>query len=200
MASLLLFCDIEHKLLLHHQGRTGARLRLHPRFYPGGKLLTSRPVKIHKLIVLIALTALAAIMVSNLLNLSSNSADYFIAHKDEVIKSANEGDPVAQYNLAVMYNKGVGVEQSDAEAFKWYGLAAEQGHAMAQYNLGMVYYFGKSVPQDYVAAYKWVMIAAQYGDNAVANDALNTISKNMTPQQITEAENAADKWQKQHGK
>lgn len=176
------------------------RLGMHPRFYPGGKLLSSRPVKIPRLIVIIALTAIAAIMVSNLMNLSSNSTDYFIEHKDEVIKSANEGDAVAQYNLAVMYNKGVGVDQSDAEALKWYNLAAEQNHAMAQYNIGMLYYFGKSVPQDYVTAYKWVWIAAIFGDNAIAKDALNTIAKKMNPEQIKEAEKLANSWQEQHSK
>lgn len=157
-----------------------------------------RRVKIHKLIVLIALTALAAIMVSNLLNIGSNSEDYFIQNKDEVRREAEEGDAVSQYNLAVMYNKGVGVEQDDSEALKWYLKAAGQGHAMAQYNLGMLYYFGKSIPQDYVAAYTWVMIAAEYGDNAVARDGLRNIAKKMTPEQIVEAEQAARSWHEQH--
>ena len=159
-----------------------------------------RRVNIYKLLVLLALTALAAIMVSNLLNLSSNSADYFIEHKEEVIQSAQEGDAVAQYNLAVMHSKGVGVAQNDAEAIKWYGLAAEQGHAMAQYNLGMVYYFGKGVPQDYSTAYKWVLIAAEYGDNSVAKDALLNIAKKMSQEQVSAAEDAAEAWQAQHGK
>lgn len=156
-------------------------------------------MNLYKLLVLLALTALAAIMVSNLLNLSSNSADYFIEHKEEVIESAQEGDAVAQYNLAVMHSKGVGVAQSDAEAIKWYGQAAEQGHAMAQYNLGMVYFFGKGVPQDNITAYKWVLIAAEYGDNSVAKDALLTISKKMTPEQVRSAEDAAEAWQAQYG-
>ena len=159
-----------------------------------------RPVKIYKLIVVIALTAIAAIMVSNLMNMRSNSTDYFIEHKDEVIQGAKDGDAVSQYNLAVMYNKGVGVTQDDAEALKWYISAADQGHAMAQYNLGMLYYFGKSVPQDYVAAYKWVYIAATYGDNSIAKDALNTITKKMTVEQMDEAEKIAESWQAQHSK
>lgn len=157
-------------------------------------------MNLYKLLVLLALTALAAIMVSNLLNLSSNSADYFIEHKDEVVQSAQEGDVVAQYNLAVMYSKGVGVAQDDTEAFKWYSLAAEQGHAMAQYNLGMVYFFGKGIAQDNSAAYKWVMIASEDGGNAVARDALSSIAKKMTPEQIEAADAAVDAWQADHGK
>ena len=43
-----------------------------------------------------------------------------------------------------MYANGRGVEQDDAEAVKWYRLAAEQGDADAQANLGtMAYHNGK---------------------------------------------------------
>ena len=37
------------------------------------------------------------------------------------------------------YHEGSGVEQSDAEAVKWYRLAADQGDAYAQNNLGVMY-------------------------------------------------------------
>jgi len=39
---------------------------------------------------------------------------------------AEQGDAAAQYNLGNMYVKGAGVPQDDAEAVKWYRLAAEQ--------------------------------------------------------------------------
>lgn len=139
-------------------------------------------------------------MMANLLNFGINSSDYFTANKENVIKAANQGDVVSQYNLALMYNKGVGVPQDDAEALKWYLKAAEQGHALAQYNLGMVYYFGKSVPQDMVTAYKWVMVAAEYGNNAVAKDALAKVAKKMSPEQIATAEADARSWHEQHSK
>ena len=42
---------------------------------------------------------------------------------------AEAGDAEAQNNLGVMYANGEGVPQDDAEAVRWYGLAAEQGHA-----------------------------------------------------------------------
>ena len=35
-----------------------------------------------------------------------------------------------------MYENGKGVPQDDAEAVKWYRMAAEQGDADAQFNLG----------------------------------------------------------------
>ena len=54
----------------------------------------------------------------------------------------------AQFNLGLMYDKGEGVPQDDAEAVRWYRLAAEQGHAEAQANLGWMYDAGRGVPQD----------------------------------------------------
>ncbi len=50
---------------------------------------------------------------------------------------AEAGDAEAQVNLAFMYTAGLGTHpQDDAEAMRWYRLAADQGHAGAQYNLG----------------------------------------------------------------
>ena len=40
---------------------------------------------------------------------------------------AEQGYASAQYNLGQMYRNGQGVPQDDAEAVKWYRLAAEQG-------------------------------------------------------------------------
>ena len=62
-----------------------------------------------------------------------------------------------------MYYKGQGVPQDDAEAVKWYRLAADQGDAKAQYNLGNMYRKGQGVPQDYAEAVKWYRLAAEQG-------------------------------------
>ncbi|GAB4233825.1 MAG: hypothetical protein Tsb0032_39480 [Kiloniellaceae bacterium] len=40
---------------------------------------------------------------------------------------AEAGDAAAQYNIALMYQRGEGVRQDYAEALRWYRLAAEQG-------------------------------------------------------------------------
>ena len=64
---------------------------------------------------------------------------------------------------AVMYDEGRGVPQDDAEAVKWYRLAAEQGNAAAQYNLGVMYDKGEGVPQDDAEAVKWYRLAAEQG-------------------------------------
>ena len=49
---------------------------------------------------------------------------------------ADQGDRVAQYNLAVMLAKGDGVEQSNEEAFAWCRKAAEQPLPEAEMMLG----------------------------------------------------------------
>ena len=56
-----------------------------------------------------------------------------------------------------MYEAGRGVPQDDAEAARWYRLAAEQGSGAAQFNLGLMYVNGRGVlfGQDYAEAARW---------------------------------------------
>ncbi len=74
---------------------------------------------------------------------------------------AEQGLADAQNILGVMYGKGQGVPQDDAEAVKWYRLAAEQGDAQAQFNLGFRYSKGRGVPQNDAEAVKWWRLAAE---------------------------------------
>src|ERR1035438_6747208 len=76
-----------------------------------------------------------------------NSGDYATAFK-ELLPIANQGDPVAQMVLGVMFDQGRGVPQDYKEAVKWYRLAAEQGNAAAQFDLGTMSAQGRGVPQD----------------------------------------------------
>ena len=68
---------------------------------------------------------------------------------------AEQGNAVAQFNLGVMYANGQGVPKDDAEAARWYRLAAEQGHDGAQVNLGIMYDNGEGVPKDPAEAVRW---------------------------------------------
>ncbi len=70
--------------------------------------------------------------------------------------------PHAQYNLAVMYQKGDGVPQDMKRSFFWYEKAANGNLAIAQYNLGMIYFEGAIVEKDEAKAKKlWEKAAAQ---------------------------------------
>jgi len=77
---------------------------------------------------------------------------------------ADQGYANAQYNLGVLYEKGQGVPQDNAEAVRWWRLAAEQGVALAQANLGVMYYRGQGVPQINAEAARWWRLAAEQGD------------------------------------
>jgi len=47
-------------------------------------------------------------------------------------KAADQGFAEAQYRLGDMYARGLGVAKSDAEATRWFKLAAAQGHERAR--------------------------------------------------------------------
>jgi len=95
-----------------------------------------------------------------------------------------------------MYANGEGVPQDDAEAVRWYCLAAEQGDAKTQYNLGVMYGNGKGVPQDDVAAYAWLNIGAGEGNNDAAQSR-DIVAERLTPQQRAEAQRLSQElWKK----
>jgi len=81
-----------------------------------------------------------------------------------ILPLAKKGLAKAQYNLGVMYEKGIGVEKNLNQAKKWFQFAAEQGLAKAQYNLGLMYGKGKGVEKDYSQAIKWMTLAADQGN------------------------------------
>ncbi len=87
---------------------------------------------------------------------------------------AKEGNAFAQYNIAVMYAQGLGVEKNEAEAVKWYRKAAEQGDPDAQTNLGLMYANGRGISQDYQEAMKWYLKAAEKG-NAFAQNNIGSL-------------------------
>lgn len=78
-------------------------------------------------------------------------------------KLARQGDPRAQYSMAVMYELGRGVVHDYTEAARWYDLAANQGYAMARNNLGMLHEAGLGVAQDYGKAFDYYQQAADQG-------------------------------------
>jgi uncharacterized protein len=113
---------------------------------------------------------------------------------------ADQGERAAQYNLGVMYAKGLGVPQNHTEAFKWLRRAANQGYAHAQNSIGVMFADGLGVPQDYVQAHMWLDLAAsRYPDSGKedrdkAIKARDLVASKMTPAQIAEAQKLAGEW------
>ncbi len=81
---------------------------------------------------------------------------------------AEQGAPHAQYNVGLMYAKGLGVPADLAKAAQWYEKAAEQGIIPAEYNLALMYSSGEGVAKDSAQALKWFQKAAERGDARAA--------------------------------
>ncbi len=107
---------------------------------------------------------------------AAQNGDFATALK-EFTAAAEEGLDLAQYNLAILYFTGQGVEQNYDLAFKWTKAAAEQGHTNAQFNLGALYYTGSGTRVDLGAALQWYSNAAQ-AQHAVAQYNLATMYEN----------------------
>ncbi len=86
------------------------------------------------------------------------------------LKSADQGDFIAQYNLANFYQSGEGVAKDDVQAAFWYRKSADQGFAAAQYQLGLAYEAGRGVAQDSAEAARWCWKAADQGDHNAENE------------------------------
>ena len=109
--------------------------------------------------------------------------------------AAEQGSPRGQYNLAVLYVMGRGVNHDEAEALRWYLRAAEQGESLAQFNVGMRYYEGHAVAPDQVEAYFWLNLAADQGvgDAVKIRDGLK---RTMTSEQLGQARRRAEAFSK----
>lgn len=84
---------------------------------------------------------------------------------------AEQGDAVAQYNLAEKYYNGVGISLNYEKAVYWYKKAAGQGNLDAEYSLGFCYKNGKGVFKNFRRAVKLLKHAAEQG-HANAQDCL----------------------------
>lgn len=76
---------------------------------------------------------------------------------------AQGGDPVAQYSLGKLYERGGGaISQNYSQAARWYGVAARQGIAAAQNNLALMYAQGRGVDRNVSGAIElWLSAARQ---------------------------------------
>jgi len=78
-------------------------------------------------------------------------------------KAALQGQPVAEYSLGTLYERGQGVTASPALALKWYLAAANQGNRKAMHNLAVGYAEGSAGPKNTQEAARWFAQAAALG-------------------------------------
>jgi uncharacterized protein len=89
--------------------------------------------------------------------------DLPLAYK-EFRASADEGHADSQFNVALMFERGIGVKKDEKEAVSWYLKSAEKGNGLAQFNLGVMYENGRGTEVDFAKANQWYRKAAVQGD------------------------------------
>lgn len=89
--------------------------------------------------------------------------DLPLAYK-EFRASADTGDADSQFNVALMFEKGMGVAKDEKEAVVWYGKSAALGNSAAQFNLGVMYENGRGTAVDFAKAHEWYRKASVQGD------------------------------------
>jgi len=87
---------------------------------------------------------------------------------NEWMPLAQAGNAQAQNAVGALYDNGLGVASDEAEAFRWYSMAANQNYPMAMRNLGTMYATGHGVPYDLPQAQLWLGRAASAGDPVAA--------------------------------
>ncbi len=118
------------------------------------------------------LLALAIVITVALVTSPAISGDGMEAYKRGDYKAAlivwrpyaEQGSARAQYNIAVMHEKGLGVPKDSRMALGWMTRAAESGSSIAQKRLAMMYEQGHEVRKDLETARKWYQSAAHQGD------------------------------------
>ena len=116
-------------------------------------------------------------------------------HGSLLRNKAEAGDATGQFVLGTMYDKGQGVEQDYGEAAKWYRKAAEHGRVEAQYQIGFMYEMGRGVKQDDAEAYAWYNLSGANGHDLAAEQR-DELEKQMSPQQIADAEKRTEELKK----
>lgn len=82
---------------------------------------------------------------------------------DWYFMSAHQGNPLAQFELAIAYHYGRIVKQDDKKSFAWFEKSARGGYASAQANVAFSYLKGIGVEQNILLALKWFKISCRNG-------------------------------------
>jgi uncharacterized protein len=78
-------------------------------------------------------------------------------------RAADNGVADAAYDLAVSYEKGLGIGKSLPRAFEYYVRAALLGDAQSHYEIGRMYFHGTGVPRNRRLAEAWLAKAETLG-------------------------------------
>ena len=126
--------------------------------------------------------------------LADGAAAYEAGDYGEAAKAwrplAEGGDPMAQFNLGLLYETGRGVAEDATQASAWYERAALQGVTQAQFNLALLHQTGRGVEKDATEALYWLEVAARHGEGAEqaqAADAAAQLAEILVAEDVDDA-------------
>ncbi|PHR95728.1 MAG: hypothetical protein COA78_29610, partial [Blastopirellula sp.] len=91
----------------------------------------------------------------------NQATDWFNSAMPTLRSLAEEGEPVAESQYAVMFDYGLGVKKDSKEALKWYMRSASKNYAHAQRCVGMMYQRELGVQLNDTEAVKWLRMASE---------------------------------------
>ncbi len=91
--------------------------------------------------------------------------------------AAEGGHSQAQFNLAVMFEQGIGIEKNLTKAFFWYSKSASQGDIDAQANVASMFESGRGVEKNLNDARKWYARVENNPSNVASSQELKQIAK-----------------------
>lgn len=121
-------------------------------------------------------------------------------------QAALAGNPLSMFDIGSMFEFGLGRPADIGLAARWYGHAADYGLAQGQHNYATMLEAGEGVQQNLVEAYKFFVLAARGGFTGIPynnksfridRDAplpTDLLRAKMTPQQVEEGKELADKF------
>ncbi|MEL7108369.1 MAG: peptidoglycan-binding protein [Pseudomonadota bacterium] len=90
-------------------------------------------------------------------------AQDYAAAAELISAAARDGLPAAQYRLAKLHERGLGVPRDFTEARAWTERAANGGNVRAMHDLAVFFADGEGGSQSYAAAAEWFRKAADFG-------------------------------------
>ncbi|WP_455200650.1 tetratricopeptide repeat protein [Kaarinaea lacus] len=105
-------------------------------------------------------------------------------------RAAGAGDESAQFDLAIMYLNGEGVDKDFKAATGWLQKAAYKGHVIARYEYGRNLALGRGVDRNIITGTAWMLVSLVQG-NSRAADTVEKIRLTLTSDQIKQVQNMA---------
>lgn len=174
------------------------------------------PLTRHRIALLLASVALLSVVIWLLLprftNFGSGNAEFnapYSAHADsspesysgmnlkDLTKTADAGNPSAEYALAMRYATGEGTRQDYREALRLFLRSADQGNVRAQARAASWFWAGRGAPQDYSKAYYWALLAQAGGDES-GRAIIQQTAPYLSPAQIAAEHQEAENWLHAH--